>query len=103
MELGQKDKIQRDYSRIQANTAIGSQEVVEAQVHQASSSGSCTSKRRSKRKASPLAPTPLRSSKAELKTTKAKSSLSTKLSWPVRVQKALYTVATCCVKCLGPV
>ena len=36
MELGQKDKIQRDYSRIQANTAIGSQEVVEAQVHQAS-------------------------------------------------------------------
>ena len=31
------------------------------------------------------------------------SSLSSKLSWPVRVQKALYNFATCCVKCLGPV
>ena len=26
-----------------------------------------------------------------------------KLSWPLRVQKAFYTMATCCVKCLGPV
>ncbi len=26
-----------------------------------------------------------------------------KLGWLVRVQKALYTFATCCVKCLGPV
>ncbi len=28
---------------------------------------------------------------------------STKLGWLVRVQRALYSAATCCVKCLGPV
>ena len=29
--------------------------------------------------------------------------VSVKPRWWIRVQKALYTAATCCVKCLGPV
>ena len=29
--------------------------------------------------------------------------VSAKPRWWIRVQKALYTAATCCVKCLGPV
>ena len=46
------------------------------------------------------------SSSCSLSVSKAKSLESltnTKLSWPVRVQKTLYNMATCCVKCLGPV
>ena len=52
-------------------------------------------------------PSTASSSSSSCSLPKAKSSLESlsksKLSWPVRVQKTLYTMATCCVKCLGPV
>ena len=61
-----------------------------------------------KKKAGPSQPsTASTSSSSSCSLPKAKSSLESlsksKLSWPVRVQKTLYTMATCCVKCLGPV
>ena len=61
---------------------------------------------KSKKKAGPSQPSTA-SSSSSCSLPKAKSSLESlsksKLSWPVRVQKTLYTMATCCVKCLGPV
>ena len=61
-----------------------------------------------KKKAGPSQPsTASTTSSSSCSLPKAKSSLESlsksKLSWPVRVQKTLYTMATCCVKCLGPV
>ena len=63
---------------------------------------------KSKKKAGPSQPsTASTTSSSSCSLPKAKSSLESlsksKLSWPVRVQKTLYTMATCCVKCLGPV
>lgn len=63
--------------------------------------------RKGKKKAGPSQPSTASTSSSSCSLPKAKSSLESlsksKLSWPVRVQKTLYTMATCCVKCLGPV